>query len=211
MPKYTKKEIYSILFQKIANGGYKDGKRLKEKEIAEYFNVSRTPIRVVLQQLAQDGLIQIHPNRGAIVRSLTPDDIEEIYEIRKNLEILALEYAVNIINLGELNKIQNKIINLQKKPDVAGAIKCDDELHLFIYQSSGKFRIINILNQLMRITERFRDMGFRDKAILDRVNIEHLELIDALVERDFHKGKTILAQHLDNSKIATLRFIFTNN
>ena len=77
-------DIYSILFDKIIAGDYPVNTRLKEEDLSAEFKTSRTPVRAVLQQLEQDGLVQISPNKGAKVLPFSADEIEEIYEIRKS-------------------------------------------------------------------------------------------------------------------------------
>ena len=204
----TKEEMYSHLFNRILQGEYQNGTRLKEVEIAEEFGISRTPVREVLMQLAQDGLVEINPNKGATVHPLTPDDVEEIFELRKHLELLALEFSVHRINLNILQDIRKNITENLKKKDFQSAMTNDFDLHRYIVDSSNKRRLITMVNQLLRVMQKFRYMGFHNQELFERVNREHLELIEALSRRDLENSKKILAAHLDESKHATLRMIF---
>ena len=95
-------EIYSTLFDRIITGEYPAGTKLKQEDIATEFNISRSPVRTVLQQLDQDGLVQLSPNKGARVLPFTADEIEEIYEIRKSLELLCLDISAPILSLHKL-------------------------------------------------------------------------------------------------------------
>ena len=87
-------EIYTALFDRIINNKFPANSWLKEDKLAEDYDVSRTPVREVLRILEQDGLVQIIPNRGARVFGFTIDDLEDIFEIRRVLESLAMEHAV---------------------------------------------------------------------------------------------------------------------
>jgi DNA-binding GntR family transcriptional regulator len=196
----AKERIYIELFNRIFSGQYESYTRLKEAELAREFGVSRTPIREVLQHLAKDGMLQILPNRGAVVRSLTPDDIEEIYEIRRQLETLAVEFAIPFMSLKRLAELRSRIESEIVHPDRETESDSDNDLHMYIISSSNRPRLISMLNQLLRLIQRFRYLGFGDTREAERATREHLQLIDALIERDVDKAKAILNEHVDNSK-----------
>jgi DNA-binding GntR family transcriptional regulator len=208
---FTKEDIYNLLFNRILNGTYSMGTRLKEADLAEEFGLSRTPVREILLQLSQDGIVEINPNRGATVQPLTPDDIEELFELRKHLELLALEFSIHKINLADLQKIKTSIIAVINSNDYEGSMEADSNLHRYIVESSNKRRLISMVNQLLRIMQKFRFMGFHKLELMHRVNNEHIELIDALLQRDGDKAADILSRHLDNSKYSTLQLIFDEN
>ena len=86
--------IYNTLFERIISGEYKTETILKEEELAKEFKVSRTPVRDALKLLEFDGLIKIQPKKGNLVLGFSIDDAEEIYDIRKALEVLALKKAI---------------------------------------------------------------------------------------------------------------------
>ena len=189
--------------------------RLKEAELAAEFGVSRTPIREVLQLLSQDGLTDILPNRGATVTSLTPDDIEEIYEIRKALELLALDFSISRMNLEDLKGLRGRILedswreNSGAKPydRLLSVAAIDQELHRFIVSSSGKQRIIDMVNRLLRIVQHIRFIGFGNAVLSKKVTQEHLGIIDALTLRDLNESQRLLADHLTKSKQAAIQVI----
>ena len=203
-----KDTIYTQLFNRIMDSVYPRGVRLKEAELASEFNVSRTPIREVLQLLAQDGMIILHPHRGATVRPLTADDIEEIYEIRKSLEPLALGFSVPKLNLHRLKELRDQIISQSKETNLELLSAADFDLHAYIVDQSGKHRLSNMINQLYRLMQRFRYIGFHLPHVSQRVTQEHLDLLDALLVRDAETARHHLEEHIENSKKATLQFIF---
>ena len=83
-------EIVDIIRERILKGEYKIGEKIKENRIATELKVSRTPIREAFKQLENEGLIDYIPNRGCFAKGFTRQDIEDIYAVRKSLEILAL-------------------------------------------------------------------------------------------------------------------------
>ena len=102
-------QIYAVLFDGIVSGEYPPNTRLKEEALAQKFEVSRTPIRVTLRQLEQDGLVEIMPKRGARVVGFSVDDVEEVYDIRKSLEIQALKTSATYLNIQGLIEIRTKM------------------------------------------------------------------------------------------------------
>jgi DNA-binding GntR family transcriptional regulator len=208
MPPKSKDDIYNIIFNRIMDGDYINGTRLKEASLAEEFQVSRTPIREVLQLLSQDGMVHLAPNRGATVHPLTPDDIEEIYEIRKSLELMAIDFAITKCNLQQLGRFKERILELTADSGLAESSALDRDLHKYILDLSGKKRLISMVDQLLRLMQRFRYIGFHIPQVSERVRFEHLAMIDALLDRDAALARKCLVAHIDNSKKATLQFIF---
>ncbi|MEZ5074213.1 MAG: GntR family transcriptional regulator [Solirubrobacterales bacterium] len=78
--------VYSQLREGILLGEFKPGERVRQSVVAERYNVSQTPVREALARLASDGLVQLQPRRGAVVNSLSPKEIDEIYELRELLD-----------------------------------------------------------------------------------------------------------------------------
>ena len=197
--------MYSTLFNRIVKGQYSANERLIEDDLAKEFQVSRTPIRETLRLLQQDGLIQILPNRGARVYGFTPDDLEDIYEIRRVLEVLALELTVPMLSINELMKVRQAVEATASTTDPTRHVEADGMLHRFITESSRRRRLIENLNQLFHLMQTFRELGFQDEEIQRSTYTEHMELIDALSIRDLDAAKQILERHIKNSKIRILQ------
>ncbi|MCX6984433.1 MAG: GntR family transcriptional regulator [Lentisphaerae bacterium] len=196
--------MYAKLFDRIIEGRYPPHTRLKEEELAKEFKISRTPVRAVLRQLEKDGLVKIVPNCGAIVIPFTADDVEDIYEIRKSLELLALEISAPFLSLQKLTEIRSEIIEISKSCDNRKYAEADAMLHGYIIQTSGRRYLISMLEQTLRLIQRFREIGFKDKDTRKRADKEHIALIDAICVRDIKAASDILSTHIQNSKSCIL-------
>lgn len=93
-------QTYQQISEKIIRGDYKAGHRLREREISEDLSISRIPIREALPQLEADGFIDIFPRRGAVVRAFTLKDVEELFDVRLNLEVFAARKAAEQMASG---------------------------------------------------------------------------------------------------------------
>jgi len=198
-------QVYSTLFDRIIHGQYPANERLIEDDLAKEFQVSRTPIRETLRLLQQDGLLQILPNRGARVYGFTADDLEDIYEIRRVLEGLALELMVPVLRINELMKVREQIEATAESRDPLKHAEADGMLHRYIAESSRRRRLIEMLNQLFHLMQTFRELGFQDEEIQRTTYAEHMALVDALSIRDSDAAKDILERHIKNSKIRILQ------
>jgi DNA-binding GntR family transcriptional regulator len=89
-----KEKVYSVIKDRILNFELKPGEKIQESEIVQELGLSRTPIREALNKLEQEGFIKILSNKGYFVSDVTTREIEELYEIREALEILAIRAAV---------------------------------------------------------------------------------------------------------------------
>ena len=201
-------DIYSILFNRIILGEYPAGTRLKEESLATEFNISRTPVRSVLQQLDQDGLIQIFPKKGAKVLPFSADEIEEIYEIRKSLELLCLEISAPILSVQKLMEFRKKLIENANNEDIQVQIGLDANIHSYIINSTGKKRLVDMLNQLFRLIQSFRGLGLMHKESKEASIKEHVDILDALCRRDLPHAKELMKNHIENSKMIALSQLF---
>ena len=200
-------QIYAVLFDGIVSGEYPPNTRLKEEELAEKFDVSRTPIRVTLRQLEQDGLVEIMPKRGARVVGFSVDDVEEVYDIRKSLEIQALKTSASHLNIQGLIEIRAKMKEISRISDPKQHEEIDARIHNYFIRASGKRRLISILGQMFRLIQRFRELGFEDPSLRESAAEAHLALIDAICLRDVDKAAGILADHIEGSKIHAVSLI----
>jgi DNA-binding GntR family transcriptional regulator len=107
-----KPDLVRRMLLSIFGGTWKAGERLREEKLAAFFQVSRTPIREALQELAAVGLVELRPNCGALVASFGPREIEEMYEVRALLESEAARQACDAISTEELRRMQDEHADL---------------------------------------------------------------------------------------------------
>ncbi|TVQ23178.1 MAG: GntR family transcriptional regulator [Spirochaetaceae bacterium] len=201
--------IYRELFNRVVHGAYSPGTWLREDAIASQFGVSRTPVREALLQLAQDGLAEGLPKRGYRARGFTVDDLEEAYELRRVLELLALERAVSTLSIQSLQAIRSRIEAVADVPDAIEHAAIDSELHRLIVDASQSRRLIAMLGSLYRIMQSFRELGFEDGETRRQATGEHIALIEALASRDAARASRLLDDHIRQSKARVLRQVLS--
>lgn len=204
MPEIVSTDVYATLFDRIVSGELEAGARLKEIALSEEFGISRTPVRDALRQLANDGLAEIVPAQGARVVGFSADDVEDVYDIRMALELLALDLGGEALRLQPLTALREEIQRADKENDLQAHIEIDARLHRYVVESTGRRYLLHVYDEMGRLMQRFRHLGFRDDAVLKRATTEHAELIDALLVRDIAAARRILEAHIRNSKLSAL-------
>jgi DNA-binding GntR family transcriptional regulator len=197
-------EMYTTLVSRIILGHYPPDTWLKEDQLSEEFKVSRTPVREVLRELEKVSLVQIIRNRGARVLPFNADDVEDLYEIRKSLELLALKFAAPSLSIHRLMQIRAMVVECAKSDDYKVHTETDHKLHSYFVEASGRRRLISLLDQLLSLLRFFREMGFLSADERATVTEEHLKFIDALCVRDVKSAETILERHIENAKMRVL-------
>lgn len=180
------KPLNQIVFEGIRNaiiqGRIPVGERINEKEYSIILNISRTPIREALRRLEEEGLVEYIPNYGVIVKKITIEDAEEIFEIRKLLDALAIASAMKKMTEKEFEILENSLLMAEKADRVGDStkhIECSKEFNELIYEFSGMMRVKSIVIKLREYIERFRKISLtnevrRRKALDDHWKMYYL-------------------------------------
>ena len=111
-----REQVYQILRDDICQGVYAPGTRLQEVDLAENLNVSRSPVREALRQLAADGLLLEIPNKGVYVKEFTAKDIGEIYDLRVMLESYGIFHSAGHITSARRERLLRFLAELVPDP-----------------------------------------------------------------------------------------------
>jgi len=196
-------EIVDIIRDRILKGEYKIGEKIKENQIATELKVSRTPIREAFKQLENEGLIDYIPNRGCFAKGFTRQDIEDIYAVRKALEILAVEWAVSRITPEQLKDLQEQSDLMEfytARKDSKRVLEINTDFHDVIYHATGSRFMAQILRSYKEYIEQTRKVLFYDKDDLEEIFAEHRNILQAMVSGDVEEAKAAMARHLDGSQ-----------
>jgi DNA-binding GntR family transcriptional regulator len=183
----------------ILNGILPGGSRLVQSDLAAQLEVSTTPVREALRDLASEGLIKIDPHRGGIVCQLDIDDLKEIYLIREHLEPLALSMAAPNITPEVIAEARELHEAMSEAPDSAAWVELNRKFHMTLCTPCNSPRLLGILQQLqdgsvMAVSSNIQVAGFRRQA-----NIEHGQLVDAVAVGDVDKATSIMLEHINVS------------
>jgi DNA-binding GntR family transcriptional regulator len=195
----------------IVQGRLIAGARLNERLLTAQLGVSRTPLREAFKVLATEGLVELLPNRGAIVSEIDPVRLAETLAVMGALEALAGEFACVNASDGQINEIRSlhhEMLANHARGDLAGYFKFNQAIHLKIVKYSGNTVLHNTYRQLNANVRRARYMANLSQERWDAAVREHGEILEALGARDVVRIKALLADHLAHklsSVLADLR------
>lgn len=189
--------VRDTLRRAILEGALPAGTRLVQAEIAEQLEVSTTPVREALRDLATEGLVQLDAHRGAVVHSTSLREVEEIYDLRGLLEPEAVRRAtVNLTeeDLAELTALQEA---MDAEQDAVRWTELNRTFHRQIVSAAGSDRLIETLHRLEDIAALYVGVALRSGEVrLDAGNAQHHQLLRALRERDPDRAAELIAEHL---------------
>ena len=188
----TQMRVTDLLRIAIVSGELAPGEDLRQEELAAYYQVSRIPIRAALRQLEAEGFVKTNQHGKASVVELDTEEVLEIFEIRKALELLALQKAFPYMDDN----------SFEKDPYKWG--ESNKEFHLALFRRANSPRLLMMIANLHDQGGRY----FKLKGVLDhykkRSEIEHQGILDACRERNLDAAMKLLSGHLGDCRSAAL-------
>lgn len=194
-------EVVERLRDLIVEGELEPGKRVPERVLCERFGISRTPLREALKVLASEGLVELLPNRGAVVAPLTAVELDEIVEVMVALEGLAGSLAASRMTdaaIAEVKALHYEMLACHARADLHLYFKLNQAIHLAIIEGAGNATLAQTYGALNGRIRRFRYMANLSGERWDHAVAEHDLILDALVKRDSALLSRLLADHLRN-------------
>jgi len=211
LPKLERQRLHDTVVGHLRNfiveGVLQSGTKLNERELCETLGISRTPLREALKVLAAEGLIDISPNRGATVASLSATEIRDVFELMSGLEAFSGELAcerITAVELAEIKALHYAMLACRAQDDLSGYYNYNRQIHDRINEAARNtalrqtYLAVNRRLQALRFRSNFQKVKW-DSAIRD-----HDEMLVALEARDGKRLAAILRQHLLDKRDAVL-------
>ncbi len=206
--------VYSRLEEEILSGELKRGEPLVELSLAKRLDVSRTPIRGALHRLSEEGLVEISPNRGAVVLGINVDDLIDIYRLRERLEGLASSLAAQRITEEEIEKL-TEAVDLAEfymtKKDTEHTKELDTVFHSIIYKASGSRFLERTLSELHRKIKSYRKLSLSVPGRPEKTEGEHREILEAIKKGDAEMADRLTSLHVRRALENMLTAVNNNN
>ena len=147
--------VYDAIYAAVVDHRLMPGSRLREEELASAFDVSRTVVRQALHRLAQDGVITLRPNRGAMVPEPTRRDGEHVFDARRVVECEVARRLAGKLNTEQLAGLRHLVeaeTRATRSQDKQEAIRLSGEFHLQLARMSGNPIFVRLLEELLPTT-----------------------------------------------------------
>ncbi len=201
------------LEEEILSGKLKRGDTLTEASLTARLGASRTPVRAALHRLAEEGLVEIAPNRGAVVVGVTAEDLIDIYKIRMRLEGLASREAAEKISEEDKRRLTDSVELSEfyiKKRDAEHLKELDSEFHDIIYKASGNRLLHKTLSDLHKKIKTYRKISLSVTDRLEKSVEEHREILSAITNGNTEEADRLTALHIE-AALNNLISVFENN
>lgn len=199
--------VYSQLRDSIINGKLADGTELNQVELAEQFGVSRVPVREALRRLQAEDLVVANPYQRHVVRTLSPEDVVEMIELREELEVFALRRAVRRMRAGEVDPAaaaQAALARQSVKLRGEQWLAADHEFHRQFHTSPV---VAGLIDDLRQRVHRYFQVVVADSTRRSQVINEHQALLDAVKAGDEERAVALLRAHVGHTRELLERYL----
>ncbi|MGM0975440.1 MAG: FadR/GntR family transcriptional regulator [Bacillota bacterium] len=218
-PRKIYEEVAEAIMDMIKAGDLKPGDKLDSvQQLAEKFQVGRSAVREALSALRAMGLVEMHQGEGTYVREfnsnmlklpvqiavlMKKDDVKNLLEVRRILEVGAVEAAASRRTAEQLSEIKEALEKMKNANDEELGEEADFRFHMAIARASQNDLLISLMNNVsemmfttMRETRRL--WLYSEKSTLGRLTLEHASIYEAIVQRDGARAQKLLLQHLQS-------------
>jgi DNA-binding GntR family transcriptional regulator len=199
---------YQLIRRAIVEGEFEPGSRLVEQRIGEMFELSRTPVREALRALSAEGLVTIERNRGAMVSTMSENDIRDLYELRARLESLAAERAATRMDaegvavldraIAEFDAGVEQVHNPSASRDdgLRRITAANNAFHQAIVEGAEHRRLSALLLHTVDIPLVYQVFRHQDRAQSQRSNLFHRLVRDAIDAGEAARAGALMVEHI---------------
>lgn len=204
-------EIYTLIKEKILTHNIAPGVKINIDQLARNLEVSNIPIREALSRLSAEGLVETIPYKGMYVANLSLQELDEMLEIRMELECLALRKAVSQIPEQLLDQLHRdmqawkQLTHEHNEDRIQLIAEMNERLHGLILQYCHNHSLQSLIHTYIEKIQRYwvLSQAYVDPVALQYEWEEHMKIIQALIHRDSSAAAQALQEHLQKSYVRT--------
>lgn len=193
----VRETVYEALKERIIEGELHPGQRLIERDVATELDVSRVPVREALSRLEAERLVVVVPRRGVLVSPFTPGDVDDFFDVRESLEVLAARLAAERADEEGLVRLRAALAEADKvtrEGDARGIALANAAFHATVVDLSGNALLRDMMRPLQaRLRWLFRLTASRDPG---GQCAEHREIYAAIAGRDADAAAAHALRHV---------------
>ncbi|MCK8787765.1 GntR family transcriptional regulator [Roseomonas sp. NAR14] len=204
----TANRIYQLLADEIIRGLRPSGQKLEEQILADEFEVSRTPVREALRDLAARGLVEGQPRRGFVVARIGPDEVAQLLDAECEMEGLCARLSalrMGAIEKSELRQIHEQSEAVVRGGDLVGYWQLNTLFHEAICNGVRNRAMARMVSQLRERLSAYRRAQDDDADRFTRSLAEHAAILDAILASDADRAYEAMRQHNARLSVNVLR------
>ncbi len=198
-------EIANNLREMIMSGELKEGDKIKENELCEMMEISKTPLREALRVLSAEGLTRLIPNRGCYVTTPTIEEIKEMFDVMSVLEGVCARTAAEKMaakDFDNLEALHGELEENFRRRDQKEYIRQNNSFHACVQELAGNKTLNQIVNGLRQKILLYRFKSLNLPGRFEQSIREHRDLLEAFRRRDAETAETLMKTHLKNQREA---------
>ncbi len=196
------------IHEAVRSGRYKPGEHLREVEVAQWLDVSRTPVREAVRRLESEGLLTFESWRGVVVANLDRQQISELYAMREVLEGAAAKLAARHIDEAEIEMLDLLLDKAEKAKNAPESLaEINRHFHETIYCAAHNRYLVQTLEQLRNSLALLRGTTFSIQDRAEAAAEEHRAIVDAIRNRNPENAELAARRHIANAQRARLRML----
>jgi len=203
--------VMERLREQILNGELREGQQLRQDAIASEFQTSRIPVREALSHLAAEGLITIVANRGAVVSSLAPEEMEQLFETRAVLECYMLRCAIPNLSEADFQKAEEILKSfeesLERDSEMVNWGAWNWSFHSTLYAPANRPAMLSFIKTLNNNCDRYTRLHLVVTRALHQAGEAHRELLKACRSRNPDIASAALWKHITDAGSYLKEFI----
>lgn len=191
----------------IVTGELAPETKLNERVLAERLGTSRTPLREAIKFLASEGLVELLPNRGAMVAPLKPEKMKEVFVVLGALEALAGDLVcrnAGEADIADIRALHYHMLAHHARGELAQYFRYNQLIHQRILDCAGNATLVQTWRALNAHVKRARYLANLSRERWDKAVKEHEDMLDALTRRDGAKLQALLRDHLANKLVLVI-------
>lgn len=193
-------DVYRALREEILAGRLEGGQALRQDDIAQRHGVSKVPVREALRRLEMENLVEFLPRRGAIVRSVSDDDLLEMLDIRVALECRALELAIPHMAESDFELAQALLDEYQASPDKKRWSELNRRFHTCILEPCGNRQLLSLISDFEQRVGPLIRLRVTEVTGLERPMKEHRQILQSCRDGAVEDAVATLRTHIETTK-----------
>lgn len=208
VPSSAVEKAYSEIRSRIISGELPQRARLIEEDLAVEIGVSRTPVREAVRQLAQEGMVELRPNSGAIVAAWSVSDLVQLFDLRATLEGSVAALAAERVDSATIATLRTLARTMEVTMREGGAhfleriAELNDNFHKTILAAADSPRLSRLMGQLVELPIVLRTFNCYSEEELRRSLGHHIELVAAFEAGDQVWAEAVMKAHVLSAKHA---------
>jgi DNA-binding GntR family transcriptional regulator len=193
-------QAVEVLREMLLSGALGQGDRINEVELASRLGISRGPLREAIQRLGAEGIIELRPNQGAFVRSISPEELGQLFEVRELIEGKATALVAVRASSADIARLREHVEVVGKSQRAGESYpRSGGDLHRLILEMCGNPYLQLVGHDMQNQVRLARIQANRGPGWATSVYEEHDLIVRALEQRDPERASAAMVEHLRSS------------